>query len=121
VAQNADACNAGGSIDTIRHKLEVLKQHCENVGRDYNQIRRTVNIDYCALAPTVAEARAKIPAAEREYIEEKYESALFGTPEMMRQRIAEYEEVGIQELILHFVDSATNPESLRLFARECMK
>jgi F420-dependent oxidoreductase-like protein len=121
VAQYADACNAGGSIDTIRHKLEVLKQHCENVGRDYNQIKRTVNIDYCALAPTVAEARAKIPAAERESLEERYESALFGTPEMMRQRIAEYEEVGIQELIIHFVDSATNPESLRLFAQECMK
>src|SRR5207249_7336066 len=57
VAQYADACNVGGDIATIRHKLEVLKQHCEDVGRDYNQIRRTVNIDYCALAPTVAEAR----------------------------------------------------------------
>src|SRR6202048_4271064 len=60
VAQYADACNVGGDIATIRHKLEVLKQHCEDVGRDYNQIRRTVNIDYCALAPTVAEARAKL-------------------------------------------------------------
>jgi alkanesulfonate monooxygenase SsuD/methylene tetrahydromethanopterin reductase-like flavin-dependent oxidoreductase (luciferase family) len=120
VAQYADACNVGGDTATIKHKLEVLKQHCENVGRDYNQIRRTTSIDYCALAPTVAEARAKIPAEEREGIE-KRESALIGTPEMMRQRIAAYEEVGIQELIIHFVDSATNPEALPLFAQECMK
>jgi F420-dependent oxidoreductase-like protein len=120
VAQYADACNVGGDTATIKHKLEVLKQHCENVGRDYNQIRRTTSIDYCALAPTVAEARAKIPAEEREGIE-KRESALIGTPEMMRQRIAAYEEVGIQELIIHFVDSATNPEALPLFAQKCMK
>ena len=120
VAQYADACNVGGDIATIKHKLEVLKQHCEDVGRDYNQIRRTVNIDYCALAPTVAQARAKLPPKELEDIE-KRESSLIGTPEMMRQRIAEYEEVGIQELIIHFVDAATNPEALSLFAQECMK
>jgi F420-dependent oxidoreductase-like protein len=120
VAQYADACNVGGDIPTIKHKLAVLKQHCEDVGRDYNQIRRTVNIDYCALAPTVAEARAKLPPEELEDIE-KRESSLIGTPQMMRQRIAEYEEVGIQELIIHFVDAATNPEALSLFAQECMK
>ncbi len=77
-------------------------------------------MDYCALAPTVAAARAKLPAEEREGIE-KRESALIGTPEMMRQRIVEYEEAGIQELIIHFVDSATNPEALPLFAHECIK
>jgi len=120
VAQYADACNVGGDIATIKHKLEVLKQHCQDVGRDYNQIRRTVNIDYCAIAPTVAEARAKIPPEEREGIEQR-ESSLIGTPEMMRQRIAEYEEAGIQELMIHFVDAATNPEALSLFAQECMK
>jgi F420-dependent oxidoreductase-like protein len=43
VAQYADACNLfiyGGS-DVIRHKLDVLRGHCENVGRDYEQIERT--------------------------------------------------------------------------------
>src|SRR5436305_6180998 len=41
VAQYADACNIGGDIQTIRHKLAVVKQHCEEVGRDYATIRRT--------------------------------------------------------------------------------
>jgi F420-dependent oxidoreductase-like protein len=43
VAQYADACNLftyGGS-DVIRHKLEVLRGHCEDVGRDYEDIERT--------------------------------------------------------------------------------
>jgi F420-dependent oxidoreductase-like protein len=43
VAQYADACNlfAHGGAGTIRHKLEVLKRHCEDVGRNYEEIERT--------------------------------------------------------------------------------
>jgi F420-dependent oxidoreductase-like protein len=43
VAQYADACNlfAYGGEDVIRHKLDVLRRHCEDVGRDYEEIERT--------------------------------------------------------------------------------
>jgi F420-dependent oxidoreductase-like protein len=43
VAQYADACNlfAYGGADLIRHKLGVLREHCEDVGRDYEEIERT--------------------------------------------------------------------------------
>jgi len=43
VAQYADACNlfAYGGSDLIRHKLDVLRDHCEDVGRDYDEIERT--------------------------------------------------------------------------------
>ena len=43
VAQYADACNlfAYGGADLIRHKLDVLRRHCEDVGRDYEEIERT--------------------------------------------------------------------------------
>ena len=43
VAQYADACNlfSYGGAGTIRHKLEVLKRHCEDVDRDYEEIERT--------------------------------------------------------------------------------
>jgi len=40
VAQYADACNLMASSQTA-HKLDVLKQHCENVGRDYEQVEKT--------------------------------------------------------------------------------
>ncbi len=120
VAQYADACNIGGDSRTIRHKLEVLKQHCENVGRDYNQIKRTSSISYCALAPTLTEAEAMFSPEELERVRAK-ESYFIGTPAQMRERIAEYEDLGIQELMLHFVDTATNPETLRLFKEECMR
>ncbi|MEO8607423.1 MAG: LLM class F420-dependent oxidoreductase [Chloroflexota bacterium] len=43
VAQYADACNlfAGMGLDVLRQKLDVLKQHCETLGRNYDDIERT--------------------------------------------------------------------------------
>ncbi|WP_250004667.1 LLM class F420-dependent oxidoreductase [Actinoplanes sp. M2I2] len=40
VAKYADACNIGGGDQTV-HKLDVLKAHCEAVGRDYDAIEKT--------------------------------------------------------------------------------
>jgi alkanesulfonate monooxygenase SsuD/methylene tetrahydromethanopterin reductase-like flavin-dependent oxidoreductase (luciferase family) len=44
VAQYADACNlfASDGYDGIKHKLDVLRQHCDAVGRDYGEIRKTI-------------------------------------------------------------------------------
>lgn len=43
VAKYADACNlfARGSVDPVREKLEILKKHCNEVGRDYKEIEKT--------------------------------------------------------------------------------
>ncbi|GAC1350715.1 MAG: LLM class F420-dependent oxidoreductase [Ktedonobacteraceae bacterium] len=119
VAQYANACNVGGDIPTIKHKLAVLKQHCEDLGRDYNSIKRTALIDDCAIAETEEAAIAKLSPVQRADLENMRQEALIGTPAMIRQRLAEYEEAGIQEIIVRFVD-ATQLESIRLFARECM-
>jgi len=117
VAQYADACNVGGDIPTIKHKLAVLKQHCEQLGRDYERIKRTALIDFCVIAETEAGVLAKLTPQERDNVEELRQTWLIGTPEQIRERLAEYEEAGIQELIVRFVDAA-KLESVRLFARE---
>src|SRR3954470_2225169 len=41
VAQHADACNIFGDPDELTHKLEVLRRHCDAVGRDPNEIEVT--------------------------------------------------------------------------------
>ncbi|WP_256795856.1 LLM class F420-dependent oxidoreductase [Terrabacter sp. Ter38] len=41
VAQYAQACNLFDSPD-LAHKLEVLRGHCEALGRDYDEIEKTV-------------------------------------------------------------------------------
>jgi F420-dependent oxidoreductase-like protein len=42
VARYADACNIFDvGVDGVRHKLEVLRAHCEAEGRPYDEIERT--------------------------------------------------------------------------------
>ncbi|NWF70656.1 MAG: LLM class F420-dependent oxidoreductase [Chloroflexi bacterium] len=43
VAQYGDACNLFIQLgkDTLRQKLDILKQHCEALGRPYEQIEKT--------------------------------------------------------------------------------
>ncbi len=43
VALYADACNlfTYGGMDTLVHKLDVLRAHCEDVERDFDEIERT--------------------------------------------------------------------------------
>jgi F420-dependent oxidoreductase-like protein len=42
VAQYADVWNSMGSeVDELKHKIDVLNRHCDNVGRDPAEIRKT--------------------------------------------------------------------------------
>jgi alkanesulfonate monooxygenase SsuD/methylene tetrahydromethanopterin reductase-like flavin-dependent oxidoreductase (luciferase family) len=41
VAQYADMCNVSGGPATIAHKLDVLRTHCKDVGRDPSEITTT--------------------------------------------------------------------------------
>ncbi|MDQ2797983.1 MAG: LLM class F420-dependent oxidoreductase, partial [Actinomycetota bacterium] len=41
VAQYAQACNLFGGPD-VEHKLDVLRGHCAALGRDYDDIEKTV-------------------------------------------------------------------------------
>ncbi|OZM83046.1 LLM class F420-dependent oxidoreductase [Pseudonocardia sp. MH-G8] len=43
VAQYAQACNLFAGPD-LEHKLDVLRGHCEAVGRDYDEIEKTVMV-----------------------------------------------------------------------------
>ncbi|HEX4897805.1 MAG TPA: LLM class flavin-dependent oxidoreductase, partial [Candidatus Limnocylindrales bacterium] len=49
VAQYADATNVFGGPEKIHHKYEVLRRHCEAVGRPFEEIERSnlqsVNVD----------------------------------------------------------------------------
>jgi F420-dependent oxidoreductase-like protein len=116
VAQYGDGCNVSGDIDTIQHKFDVIRQHCENVGRDYESIHRTSTL-ICSIGETDEEAMAKIPAPVRSGFGDRINSGLIGSPDTIRQRLAAFEDAGVQELILSFPD-ITTLSSLRLFAQE---
>jgi F420-dependent oxidoreductase-like protein len=114
VAQYADACNVFGDPETLQRKFAILRQHCEAVGRDYNSIRRTTGV-VCAIGDTEEQAQAKIPPGlvGRQMLT----GSLIGTPDTIRQRLAELEAAGVQEMFLTFPD-ALELAPLRFFARE---
>lgn len=57
VAQYGDACNiaTSGGIDNLRHKLNVLQDHCSNLGRDYAEIEKTSNGGFGPISRSGAE------------------------------------------------------------------
>jgi F420-dependent oxidoreductase-like protein len=108
VAQYGDACNLFGDPATIQHKLEVLKRHCEAVERDYQSIHRTVGT-ICFMEDTDEQAQAKVPDAERALFGS---AALIGSPATIRERIAAYEDAGVQELVLRVPVVPSMPGSM---------
>ncbi len=121
VAQYADACNIGHLDNAgLEHKFAVIKKHCEEVGRDYNTIKRTVMFN-CAIAETDEAAMAKTAPFARNIPSGRiHEQALVGSPATIRQRLAEIEQAGAQEIIVYMPD-AKDLESIRMFAHECMQ
>ncbi|GCE25047.1 LLM class F420-dependent oxidoreductase [Dictyobacter alpinus] len=120
VAQYADACNIQHlDNEGLARKFSLIKEHCDNVGRDYNAIWRTVLFN-CAIAETDQEALAKSTPYQRNVPADRIrQQALVGTPDAIRKRVQEIEQAGAQELIIFLQDSA-QLESLRMFANACI-
>ena len=116
VAQYGDACNVGDDPATMKQKFAVLKEHCETVGRDYASIHRT-STTFCLMADSDEQALALLPVERKARLGNEVHTALIGSPETIRQRLAAYEDAGVQELLMRFVDG-TNLEALRRFAQE---
>ena len=65
VARLADACNiVDGDIAEVRHKLAVLRGHCDSAGRDYDTIEKARIQPWLRArdAATLAAKRERLPA-----------------------------------------------------------
>ncbi|MEW9555858.1 LLM class F420-dependent oxidoreductase [Nonomuraea sp. NPDC050783] len=117
VAQYGDACNIMASPDELKRKYGVLRDHCDAVGRDFGQIVRTAS-SYCIMADTDERARAAVPPwAPAVFPGDLGSYGLVGTPDTIRERLAAYEDAGVQELIVSFHE-ALDPNVVRRFASE---
>jgi alkanesulfonate monooxygenase SsuD/methylene tetrahydromethanopterin reductase-like flavin-dependent oxidoreductase (luciferase family) len=99
VAKYADWWNLpGGTAANYAHKLDVLRQHCATVGRDYDTILKTWSADAVAIAATEAEARRIAEASP-------YNSnTIIGTPEQVAQQLQVFIDLGVEYLIVRVLD-----------------
>ena len=103
VAKYADMWNAMGPVDVMRHKIEVLREHCAAVGRDASEIEFTLGIK-ARIRDTEEEAIRVWKAAmehNRTPLSDLEGDSTFwtGTPEMLAEWLVPYVELGFRTVI----------------------
>ncbi len=91
-AKYADEWNVWGDPELLRHKMGILDQHCADVGRDPKDIQRTA---VALLFMSTDEA-----FLEKMRTTDMQQPAIIGTPEEVQATVAEYEQAGVNELIV---------------------
>jgi len=121
-AEYADRWNIpGGDPERYAGKLDVLRKHCADLGRDYDDITRTV-------------ANTTVLREDRERAHEVYEElqnrteggpaprdadrGAVGTPAEAAERVAAFEDVGVDQFMLKV--PANDRRTRELFADEVM-
>jgi alkanesulfonate monooxygenase SsuD/methylene tetrahydromethanopterin reductase-like flavin-dependent oxidoreductase (luciferase family) len=121
VARHADMWNGMGSLDTMRHKIGVLKAHCADVGRDPSEIEFTLGVKL-TIRDSVAEAERVMQAAMRHnrtpMARVEGDTTFWqGTPEQIAERLAPYVELGFQTIISEH-PAPYDDETLERFIKE---
>lgn len=113
VAEQADWWNLVGPVTEYRHKLDVLRSHCDAVGRDYDEIVKTWDGEGVVIAENEKDARR---IAENARYGLSFEPEIY-TPQRIADRLQEFVEMGVEHFILRFADFP-NSDGIELFTEE---
>jgi len=103
VAKYADACNVGGGFANVKHKDEVLRRHCAEVGRNEAEIERTVGTGVCVIRDDPAEARRVFEKLfEGNGGARPWKDQPVGTPEQIADILRPYLEIGFRHFVVGF-------------------
>ncbi len=119
VAQYGDACNLGGDdFEVLQHKLDVLKGHCETVGRDYDEIVRSTGLSAHPIGPNDDPVQATAEARGETSFEEYSKGTIVGTPEAIREQAQPKLDLGFNYFIMSFPRVAYTYDTMNRFAAE---
>jgi F420-dependent oxidoreductase-like protein len=121
VAKYADACNLFPNGEELRHKLDVLRDHCDKVGRDYTKILKT-KLASIMFAQDRDSAIEKIMPFKPSWLDpvSYADTFLLGSPSEISKQVSELADIGIEYLIVNF-RGRYDPKDKLTFAREVMK
>ena len=102
VARYADATNVSGTPEEVRHKYQVLEQHCKDVGREFSQIRRTIQVplflnDDPAFQQRVVQRMVAFRGGSEE---DARRSVLMGSVEDVKAGVQAFVDAGVEEIIV---------------------
>jgi alkanesulfonate monooxygenase SsuD/methylene tetrahydromethanopterin reductase-like flavin-dependent oxidoreductase (luciferase family) len=121
VAKYADMWNAMGPLEVMAHKVDVLKGHCDDVGRDISEIEFTLGVKL-TLRDTKEEADRVWKAAmehNQTPISEVEDDDTFwnGSPEQIAERLRPYIDLGFRTVISE-QPAPYDPETVERFIGE---
>jgi alkanesulfonate monooxygenase SsuD/methylene tetrahydromethanopterin reductase-like flavin-dependent oxidoreductase (luciferase family) len=120
VARYADMSNYAtwvGTPSEFRHKTEILNEHCDKVGRNPEEIKKTwasfviIDENLETVKKNARKFYSSVPWARK--------GGLIGTPETIIQQIAEYIDEGVSQFILSFLGGDWEKEA-NLFTDKVM-
>jgi F420-dependent oxidoreductase-like protein len=120
VAKYGDACNLFGSAETVRKKLNILKEHCKSIGRDYDSILKS-KLGAIVIDDNKEMAKSRVQQTFKGIPEEQInEFVMYGTPEDILREIELLEQAGIQYLIVD-LEPSRELEALDMFANKIIR
>jgi F420-dependent oxidoreductase-like protein len=128
-AQFADYTNFDGTHDVFVEKSELLRGHCETVGRDYDSIVRSANYNV-VIGETEDDVEDRLAfygdllrkggvpeaKAERQVAGLRTQPAV-GTPEQIVEMLKKMEKVGMTYAITYFAEAAYDRSGIELFEK----
>jgi len=126
-AQYADYTNFDGTLEGFQHKSAVLRQHCDDLGRDFGDIVRTANYNV-VIGENAKEVRDRLAwlrdhfvkaglseqAAERQ-VENIATQPAVGTPDQIVETLKALEAQGMTYAITYFQEAAYDTSGIDLF------
>jgi len=125
VAKRADAWNLGGPIEPYSHKVDVIKDHCETVGRDFDEIE--ITYDGHVLCTRDEEKLDRMlnrvgpeDVTSWDDVDDVDDLAVvIGSPEQCAEQIEKLVNLGVSRFQFWFVDYP-DMDGMELFANEVM-
>ncbi|WP_286218385.1 LLM class F420-dependent oxidoreductase [Paraoerskovia sediminicola] len=127
-AKYAQYTNFDGAPEGFAHKSQVLRDHCADVGTDFDAITRSGNYnvvigeDEAEVADRLAwiedHYRRAVPGKADGEIQSWKNGPLVGTPEQIVEKLTELQGLGMTYGITYFADAAYDRSAMELFARE---
>ena len=109
VAKHADRYNLFfGSPQEMKRKISLVKEHCNSIGRNDNEIEYSVALPCLIIesediiSHTLRQYKRKDKTIQ-EYIQYLVDGITVGTPEKIVKGLNEYANIGVSHFVIHFI------------------